>query len=235
LRYVREHAVRALADINPAAAAAAVIPVMVELIQRPRWPQPALQGALRSTGEKEHVHLSAEEVCRFGPAAVTAMLDAYARHPDKWQFAQDVQALREKQQPAYISHLVKMLSDGDPAQKCDAAEQLGKLGRAAEAAVPALLAALQDPACLTKQTTAGDFTFTTYDYVRARAARALAVVNPAAATTAVVPVLRELAGCPSVLTLDANGDCVQTDNFPLTPEEAALLHRRGAWGRSPRP
>jgi HEAT repeat protein len=63
-----------------------------------------------------------------------------------------------------VPSLIENLRKGDDATKADAAQALGELGAAAEAAVPALMLALRDE----------------YELVRQQAAEALGEIGPAA-------------------------------------------------------
>jgi HEAT repeat protein len=92
--------------------------------------------------------------------------------------------------PDAVARLVELLKAGDAAARISAARQLGELGRRAEAALPALVEALQDDEESTLYVFWDDRATTP---VRLAVAEALAKISPAGVQAA-IPVLIELLG-----------------------------------------
>jgi HEAT repeat protein len=91
--------------------------------------------------------------------------------------------------PCDVPELIRLLRTGDALHRCAAAQTLGTLGAVAQAAVPALLEALNDPGRdVTTEAIHWGPPVSHYHYVRESAARALLRISPESASPA-VPVM----------------------------------------------
>lgn len=104
--------------------------------------------------------------------------------------------------PSLVRDLIPVVRSGAVAERIEAAGVLRELARlsAADAgeAVPALRAALRDPAGMrTESDPDGSETFADRHYVREAAARALLAIDPAGCAAELIPVMIELMGRPS--------------------------------------